>query len=190
MARPRNFDEDRAVEAAMHAFWTAGYEATSTQDLCAATGLGRSSIYNTFRSKHDLFERALRRYMEIKDASTLAALEGEGTFRERIAGLLRQMIEEECRDGIGCLVVNSGIELAPRDPVVAGLLRRNYERRLETLRAVIEEARLAGEIDAGRDARELAHFVIATISGIRVAARSGAGREALEAVAESALRAL
>ncbi|MFB4312785.1 TetR/AcrR family transcriptional regulator [Actinomadura sp. 21ATH] len=190
MARPRNFDEDRAVEAAMRAFWTAGYEATSTQDLCAATGLGRSSIYNTFRSKHDLFERALRRYMEIKDAATLEALKGEGTFRERIAVLLRGMIEEDCRDGIGCLVVNSEIELAPRDPVIAELLRRNYGRRLEALRAAIEEAQRNGEIDAERDARGLAHFVIATISGLRVAARAGAGREALEAVAETALRAL
>ncbi|NUS02366.1 MAG: helix-turn-helix transcriptional regulator, partial [Nonomuraea sp.] len=59
MARPRTFEEDRAVEAAMRAFWDAGYEATSTQDLCAATGLGRSSIYNTFAGKRDLFERAL-----------------------------------------------------------------------------------------------------------------------------------
>ncbi|CAM5616019.1 TetR/AcrR family transcriptional regulator OS=Streptomyces alboniger OX=132473 GN=CP975_28210 PE=4 SV=1 [Streptomyces alboniger] len=64
MARPRTFDEERALDAAMHAFWVKGYEATSTQDLCEATGLGRSSIYNTFSSKHALFRRALARYMD------------------------------------------------------------------------------------------------------------------------------
>src|SRR5690606_8821359 len=63
MARPRTFEEEQALEAAMRAFWRRGYEATSTQDLCAATGLGRSSVYNAFDSKRELFTRALRRYM-------------------------------------------------------------------------------------------------------------------------------
>lgn len=178
------------MDAAMRAFWAAGYEATSTQDLCEATGLGRSSIYNTFKSKHELFERALRRYMELKDAATLELLEGGGTARERIGGLLRRMIEDEHAERLGCLVVNTGIELAPRDPEVAELLRRNYERRLEALRAVLAEGQRNGEIVPDRDPVELAHFVIATINGIRVSARSGAGREVLEAIAGTALRAL
>jgi AcrR family transcriptional regulator len=190
MARPRNFDEERAVEAAMRAFWTAGYEATSTQDLCEATGLGRSSIYNTFKSKHDLFERALRRYMELKAVDYTALLEGTGTVREKIAELLRRMIEDETGDGLGCLVVNTGIELAPRDPEIAALLERDYRRRLDILRSTFRAGQRAGEIEPDRDPAELAHFVIATIGGIRVSARSGLGRDALEAVANAALRAI
>jgi TetR/AcrR family transcriptional regulator, transcriptional repressor for nem operon len=190
MARPRNFDEARAVDAAMRAFWAAGYEATSTQDLCDATGLGRSSIYNTFRSKHDLFERALRHYMEIKAADYTELLEGAGTLREKISELLRRMVDDESGDALGCLVVNTGVELAPRDAVIGELLRKDYARRLDVLRAAVRAGQRAGEVDPGRDPEELAHFVIATISGIRVAGRSGAGREALEAVASAALRAL
>ncbi|MCZ9337074.1 TetR/AcrR family transcriptional regulator, partial [Streptomyces sp. TRM76130] len=75
MVRPRTFDEERALDAAMHTFWEKGYEATSTQDLCEATGLGRSSIYNTFKSKHDLFERALAHYIDTMTTAQLAVLE-------------------------------------------------------------------------------------------------------------------
>ncbi|MFI0353453.1 TetR/AcrR family transcriptional regulator [Actinomadura sp. 9N407] len=189
MARPRNFDEERAVDAAMRAFWAAGYEATSTQDLCDATGLGRSSIYNTFKSKHDLFERALRRYMEVKAVDYTELLEGQGTVREKIAELLDRMIDDEAGDALGCLVVNTGIELAPRDPVIGELIRKDYARRLAVLKAAVADGQRAGEIDPGRDPDELAHFVIATVSGIRVGGRSGAGREALKAVASAALRA-
>ena len=190
MARPRNFDEERAVEAAMHAFWIAGFEATSTQDLCEATGLGRSSIYNTFKSKRDLFERALRHYMELTAASYTELLEGPGTAKEKLAELFRRAIEDESRDGLGCLVVNTGIELAPRDPRIAELLARDHRRRLEVLRATVRAGQLDGEIDPDRDPSDVAQFVIATIGGIRVAARSGQGREALEAVARTALRAI
>src|SRR5438132_514738 len=103
MARPRQFDEQRAVDAAARAFWASGYEATSTEDLCAATGLGRSSIYNTFTSKRDLFEKALARYMADKNATTTELLEGEGPVKDKVRALLWQVVEADERDPIGCL---------------------------------------------------------------------------------------
>lgn len=190
MARPKAFDEDRAVDAAMRAFWSAGYEGTSTQDLCDATGLGRSSIYNTFTSKHELFDRALRRYMSSKNASIFEVLDGDLPARAKIRTLLRQTIDAPADDPIGCLVVNSTVELAPRDPGVAATLRADLERRLDALTAVIRAGQRSGEIDAGKDARTLAHFVITTISGMRVAARGGADRDTLEAIATTALSVL
>ncbi|QBS44124.1 TetR/AcrR family transcriptional regulator [Nocardia sp. CS682] len=190
MPRPRQFDEERAVDAAMRAFWTAGYEATSTQDLCDATGLGRSSIYNTFTSKHDLFERALRRYMTTKNAATFALLDGDEPAKDKMRALLWQVVDAPEQDPLGCLVVNSMIELAPRDPEVAAALRADQRLRLAALRTVLESGRRAGEIDKSKKAEDLAHFVVATISGMRVAARSGADRTALAAIATTALNAL
>ncbi|MBF6328843.1 TetR/AcrR family transcriptional regulator [Nocardia transvalensis] len=190
MPRPKQFDEDRAVDAAMRAFWTAGYDGTSTQDLCAATGLGRSSIYNTFASKHDLFQRALRRYMESKNAGTFAILDGPGTAKDKVRTLLRQVIESPDSDPLGCLVVNSIVELGPRDTEVADVLRADLDRRLSALSATIAAGQRAGEIEKGRKATDLAHFVISTISGMRVAARGGADRKTLEAIANVALSCL
>ncbi|GLW06476.1 TetR family transcriptional regulator [Microtetraspora sp. NBRC 13810] len=190
MARPRGFDEDRAIDAAMRAFWTAGYEATSTQDLCEATGLGRSSIYNTFKSKHDLFEKALDRYTEERNAAIAEVLDGPLPIREKIRTLLWQSVEPHAGDPLGCLVVNSMIELAPHDPEIAERLRRDRDWRTEALRAALDAGRRAGEIGADKDPRTLADFFVAAVSGMRVAARGGAGRPTLESIAATALTVL
>ncbi|QXJ24502.1 TetR/AcrR family transcriptional regulator [Actinomadura graeca] len=190
MARPRKFDEARAVDAAMRAFWTAGYEATSTEDLCEATGLGRSSVYNAFGSKHELFERALDRYIEERTAALIELLDGDGPARERLRTLLERTADTETGDPAGCLVVNAIVEMAPRDPQIAERIARDQERRLAALRAAIESGMRSGEIDAGKDARALAHFVVATVSGMRVAARGGADRATLSGIAETAMSAI
>ncbi|MFB7632104.1 TetR/AcrR family transcriptional regulator [Streptomyces sp. NPDC056149] len=193
MARPRKFDEGRAVDAAMEAFWAAGYEATSTQDLCEATGLGRSSIYNTFKSKHDLFERALSRYMERKNAELAELLDdGTRTARQRLRALLQRIIDEEFThhpDGRGCLVVNAAVEISAHDPSVATALERDYGVRLEAIRAVIESGQRDGDIAPDKDARTLAHLLIAAVGGLRVSARAGVDRPALERVADATLTA-
>ncbi|GAU65186.1 probable transcriptional regulator [Streptomyces sp. NBRC 110611] len=192
MARPRKFDEGQAVDAAMEAFWVAGYEATSTQDLCDATGLGRSSIYNTFKSKHDLFERALAHYMERKNSELDELLEGELPARQKIRAVFGRILDDEFSrhaDGRGCLVVNTCVEVSAHDPSVAASLERDYGVRLEAIRAVIESGQRDGDIAPGKDSRTLAHLVIATVGGLRVSARAGVGRAALENVADAALTA-
>jgi TetR/AcrR family transcriptional regulator, transcriptional repressor for nem operon len=188
MARPRTFDEERPVDAAMKVFWTFGYDGTSTQDLCEATGLGRSSIYNTFRSKRDLFDRALRHYMDARTAGQLEVIESDLPIRERVRRILWDAVEPDPRDPVGCLVVNTLVDLAPNDPEIAAALERDYATRLSALTTAVRTAQAAGEI-AGQDAAGLAEYVFVVLSGLRVAARGGATRSAQEAVVAAALRA-
>jgi AcrR family transcriptional regulator len=196
MPRPRTFDEDRAVDAAMRTFWANGYEATTTEDLCAATGLGRSSIYNTFSSKHELFRRSLLRYVEMMTTTQLGILEDEGRPPvERLRALFSAVIDGEMatrRDGrsIGCLTVNTTVELAGRDPEAAEIVGRDGERRAAALRIVIAAAQRGGEITSGRDPDALARYLNAVIGGMRVAGQGGADRAALQAIADTALDAL
>ncbi|MGP3989632.1 TetR/AcrR family transcriptional regulator [Streptomyces sp. 3N207] len=196
MARPRLFDEERALDAAMRAFWEKGYEATSTQDLCEATGLGRSSIYNTFSSKHDLFRRALVRYIDTMTALQLEILEdAERPPLERIGALFERVVEQEFTErpegrSIGCLSVNATVELAARDPEVDRVLARDLRKRLDALRAVVETGQRAGEIASDRDPEALARFVNAVIGGMRVSAQGGADRPSLEGIAATAVDAL
>lgn len=199
MARPRTFDEERALDAAMHAFWANGYEATSTQDLCEATGLGRSSIYNTFSSKHELFQRALARYMDSMTAIQVEILEdAERPPMERLRALFTRVIDSEfeCREdgedghSIGCLTVNTTVELAGRDPEAAEMLARDLTVRLAAIGGVIRTGQSGGDITSTRDPDDLARFLNAIIGGMRIAAQGGADHAALTAIADTALDAL
>ena len=180
----------------MRTFWANGYEATTTRELCDATGLGRSSIYNTFASKHDLFERALVRYIETTTAAQLAILDDhQRPATERIRALFAAKINDEFENrcdghGLGCLMVNTTVELAGRDPATARMLERDLERRLEALRAVITVGQRDGDITSRRDPGALAQYVSTVIAGIRVAGRGGADRATLEATAATAMDAL
>jgi AcrR family transcriptional regulator len=188
MGRPRKFEEERAVEAAMRAFWADGYEATSTQELCEATGLGRSSIYNTFASKRELFVKALTHYMDGRTARLVQLMQdAEKPARERLRTVLEWAVAPDEDDPAGCLVVNSTVELGPHDPDIAGRLERHRRQRFAVLEAAIEDGMRTGEIDACKDAESLAHFVIATVSGIQVAARGGADRATLQRIADTAM---
>ncbi|WP_405801814.1 TetR/AcrR family transcriptional regulator [Streptomyces sp. NBC_01506] len=196
MARPRTFDEERALDAAMRAFWANGYEATSTQDLCDVTGLGRSSIYNTFNSKQDLFRRALARYIETTTANQLAILEDlRRPAVERLRALFTSIVDAEFDNrgngrSMGCLTVNTTVELAGRDAEADRMLERDTARRLASLRAAIEEGQRAGDIASTRDSGSLARFLVAVIGGMRVTGQGGGDRPTLEAIADTAMDAL
>ncbi|NKZ03893.1 TetR/AcrR family transcriptional regulator [Actinomadura latina] len=191
MGRPRKFDEGRAVEAAMRAFWADGYEATSTQELCEATGLGRSSIYNTFASKRELFVKALTHYMDDRTARLVQLMEDGGKpVRERLRTVLERAATPDDDDPAGCLVVNATVEFGPQDPDIAERLERHRRQRFAVLKAAIEDGIRVGELDARKDAEALAHFVISTVSGIQVAARGGADRATLRSIADTAMHSL
>ncbi|GAA3911534.1 TetR/AcrR family transcriptional regulator [Streptomyces gulbargensis] len=196
MARPRTFDEERALDGALRLFWENGYEATSTQELCEATGLGRSSIYNTFSSKHALFVRALARYLDaMADRQARILDDPARPVGARLRELFASVIDTDEANrrggrGIGCFGVNSSAELAGRDPEVAGLLRRDLERRHADLSGALAAGQRAGEVSRAREAGAYASYLNAVIAGMRVSAQNGADRATLEAVADTALDAL
>ncbi|MEV6121669.1 TetR/AcrR family transcriptional regulator [Streptomyces sp. NPDC052077] len=196
MARPRSFNEDQALDTAMRTFWANGYESTSTRDLCEALGLDRSSVYNAFTSKRELFKRALTRYMDATTADQLHILDRHDLpaterLRALLAGILRTEAENR-RDGhgIGCLTVNTTMELAARDPEISRMLARDTERRVESLSACIARGQGDGDITSPRDPAELARYLNAVIAGIRVAAQAGADDATVGAIAATAMDAL
>ncbi|WP_328610078.1 TetR/AcrR family transcriptional regulator [Amycolatopsis sp. NBC_00345] len=191
MPRPREFDETVALEGAMNAFWAHGYEATSTQDLCDATGLGRSSVYNTFTSKHVLFQRALEHYTERGVRYRAKALEPAEDGLDAIRLLLTDLIDDELGNGRrGCLIVNTVAEFGTTD---AEITTRVDADTAAFLTALADYARLGqadGSVTRDRDPADIAQFVHSTIGGLRLMSRRGALRPAMASVADIAVSAI
>ena len=94
MARPREFDEVIALEAAIECFWHRGYEATSVRDLAAAMGISGPSLYNTYGDKRALFKRALERYLDCSARALITRLEGSLPPKQAIRRFIEEIIED------------------------------------------------------------------------------------------------
>jgi TetR/AcrR family transcriptional repressor of nem operon len=189
MTRTKQFDEDRAIDAAVDCFWRRGYEGTSVRDLAQSMGIGGTSLYNAYGDKRALFSRSLERYANRSMRERISRLQKERRPKEAIEAFLEEIVERSLADPErkGCLLVNSALDLAPHDAefgqVVAGYLeeiRTFFQRNLEA-------ARKAGQVPRRTDAVKLSTHLLGVVIGIRVLARTGARRKALEAVAQPAL---
>jgi len=120
--RPLEFDPEAALEAAMQLFWTRGFEATSLQDLLDSMGIARSSFYQAFGSKQEVFLRGVERYRDWLAGELRRSMESADSGLDFIEDTLKSVAgDTKCADGRrGCLVFNSAAEFGQRDPEVAG----------------------------------------------------------------------
>ena len=191
MGRPRSFDDDVVIERAMEVFWAHGYANTSPAQLAEATGVAKGSLYNAFKSKRELFDRALAHYD--RQTSELAAelLAQPGTTRECIRSALRFIVDFDLaqQPPRGCLVGNTAMELAGHDPQIARTIRTIQDRQTAALTARIEQGRRDGDVGREADARALAEFLATTLAGLRVMAMTH-DAPTLYRIIDSALAAL
>ena len=169
MARPREFDEERVLDAVMETFWRNGYEGTSAQNLVDATGLGRGSLYAAYANKDGLFEQALTRYHRRAQAH-VEKLRQDGSPMMRLRELMADIVDADLNVSTkrGCLATNSAIEMAGRDPRVADLVRQNFDILVRGIEQAIRRGQAAGEIRPEADAASLALFVFNAVQGLRV----------------------
>lgn len=178
MSRPREFDTDAAVDAAMHVFWEQGIHRTSIDDLLSATGLSRSSIYNTFGSKDALFEAVVQRYVE-RQVAGLQQLLVKPSFRMVIEHLFVGAVNGN-NDGRGCLLVNCAAGLMQVDAREQDLLRAGFERMVSLLAQRIDYGQSHGELQPELDPVTAATLVCTTLSGLRIFRKAGIQSEQLE----------
>ena len=192
MARPREFDVNAALERAMDVFWSKGYEATSLDDLCEATGLSRSSLYATFGNKRDLLLQTVDRYIERRTRNIRAALARQPNIHEGIAALLREFIDQIVSGAgrRGCFLGNCAAELPRSDRTALARVRRGLARTEETFREALARAAARGELPVGADVDALARFLTASFQGLRLVGKVNPDRAILEDIAATILRCL
>jgi TetR/AcrR family transcriptional repressor of nem operon len=181
--RPLAFDPDIALDAAMREFWAHGFEATSLEDLERATGLSRSSLYNTFGSKRALFERAVGRYLDVLDHLLLGPLE---SGREGLADLetFVDRLGSQLDDGAvvaGCLLTNSLAEFGGRDREVVRQGHAYLDRARRAIAVALARAADRGEISPDANAART-ELLLGLVLGINIVARSGVGKGDLAAL--------
>jgi TetR/AcrR family transcriptional repressor of nem operon len=188
MARPREFDEEAVLDAAVQCFWAHGYEATSVRDLIEKTGITGASLYNAFGDKRALYQRALDHYVEdsvvdrIRRCEALAPREAIGAF---FAEIVRRSLDDHQHKG--CMLVNAALDVAPNDPgfqrIVAAVLIRVEQFFLGR----IEAGQVDRTITRSLAAKTLAQHLLGVLMGIRVLARVRPERALLEGVVSGAL---
>jgi len=191
--RPREFDPEVALEAAMEAFWLQGYGGTSMSDLEEATGLGKGSLYKAFGDKQSLFIQALAKYEEYsfremgpRIAAAANATEAVRSFLD--FALCRGVSDDGCRRG--CMAANTVTELANEDPVVIEFLQKGMKKMMAVLTGLIEQGQATGEFRSDATAESLAEFLAMLNVGLSTYSKAGFANTSDEALIELALSAL
>ncbi len=192
MARPRQFDTTQALNQAMNMFWTKGYEATSLTDLTGAMGLSKSSFYDTFGSKHEIFLAAIEHYKKTVTSQVSAVSGLDAPARKLIESLFDRAANRMTEEGgkRGCFLNNCAVEIALHDPAAAKLVGGGLGIIEDTFFALVTRGQREGDITPNKDARSLARYLNSSLNGLMVTGKATPDREALSDIASTALSVL
>lgn len=188
MARPREFDEEAVLDAAVQCFWSRGFEATSIRDLIKQTGLTGASLYNAFGDKRAFYRRALEHYVEGSIGERIRrceAMKPRAAIEAFFGEILKRSLEDADRKG--CMLVNTALDVAPHDQAlreaVAAVLSRIEAFFLNSIR----RGQADGSITSLQTAEDLARHLLGVLMGVRVLARVRPEQDVLEGVLRPAL---
>jgi TetR/AcrR family transcriptional regulator, copper-responsive repressor len=186
--RPRQYDPDRALAGAADAFWQNGYAGTSLDELSAATGMNRPSLYAAFGDKSDLYLKTLKRYRDQSRALALELLADNPTLRVYLGRFYDMALDiylagdERAR---GCYIISTAATQATVDPAVRAFLAETISGTDAFLCNLFAKARDRGEIESSADPAALAQLATTTLHGVAVRSRAGFSRKQLSAFARA-----
>lgn len=189
MPKTKQFDETEVLKKAKEVFWLKGYNGTSMDDLVQATGLSRSSIYDTFGDKHGLFLKSLNQYCGSQQGNLEQQCAKTDSPRKKIRSIFDYTIKDLLTDKSrkGCLLMNVSMELNAVDKDVAALSLANMEVMEQVFSALVKEGQSKGEISKKFTHKALARHLFSSLMGLRV---SGVYRPDVDSLRETAKLAL
>ncbi|USB35106.1 TetR/AcrR family transcriptional regulator [Paenibacillus sp. YPG26] len=189
MVRPKEFDEQTALAAAMQVFWEKGYEAASMGDLTERMKIGRPSLYATFGGKKELFEAALKAYVELSLTYVEKKLRSMPSVKESLLAYFQGVIEGSggSNPDFGCMCVNTMVELAPHEPGFAHITADFQTRLTELFKRAIEDGIKSGELSDQLQPSSTARVLTLTAIGLTVTMKTRPDPSQVEHVAAEIL---
>ncbi|QPF85730.1 TetR/AcrR family transcriptional regulator [Bradyrhizobium genosp. L] len=187
--RPRAYEPDVALGKALELFRRDGFAATSLDDLSAATGMNRPSLYGAFGDKRSLYIKSYQRYRDSARAAMVDIFRSEAPLRERLNRIYAIALDiyTEGESPRGCFTVMTAASEAVSDPGIRTMVVEGLTELDRAFATCFRVAKERGELPAGADPTTLAHLASATIHTIAIRARALTPRKELEAIVQGAL---
>lgn len=187
--RPRQFDADKAVQAAMVVFWKQGFEATSCEQLLGAMQINAGSMYSTFGGKKELFLKSLDQYADEMLAGFVEVLDSDESPIVALRGFFRWVESNVIQKGFcGCMLTNTMIEFGGSDDEDLAIRAHDHVKQVQRLfLKQLTKAQELEEIAPDTDTKELASFLISSMQGLSVLGRAGASRETIRGAVNTIL---
>lgn len=188
MARTKSFKETEVLDKIQRLFLANGFNGTSVDDLVHASGLSRSSLYDTFGDKESLFISALSKYRAENTQTMIEKIQKSHDIKQTIREIF-EYIEEDSKQQkkLGCMMVNTAVELAPHDKKVGALVDENMTSIHRVLSQALKKAQATGEISKQFSSEAIATLILTTINGLRVAEKWGSNEKVYKQVMQLVL---
>ncbi|GAA1270343.1 TetR/AcrR family transcriptional regulator [Kitasatospora nipponensis] len=178
----KHFDPEVALERAERLFWQHGAAEASIQDVVAATGLNRSSLYATFGGKQQLYHAALRRYLRHRAQPAFRQLADDGRGLPAVRDFFGGLIAARCSGehaGWGCMVVNAHLGTEHKDPEVRALLDDHHRQLRDALQTALHVAHVDGQLSPHLAVDTAAETLALLAYGVNLRSRNGADADSL-----------
>lgn len=191
MARMQEFNREETLTKAMQIFWQKGYKATSMKDLINEMGIQPGSIYNAFGDKHTLFIEAVKLYGDVITTNAIKTLRKDGSPMDNLKQFFKEFVERPIdKKCIGCLVVNSVVELAPHDKEAEKVIKSILTKIENAFFDCLERAVDLGEISSSKNIKALSRYLASSTHGLLITGKASATREEMRDIVEIILSTL
>lgn len=189
IGRPRGFDREAVLDAAMRAFWERGYEGTSMSYLAAVMGLNAPSIYAAFGDKMSLFKAAAARYADGLMQHRAKAF-GGSTLKEGMRALFRNTVEFLSDRGHPscCMTLTGALSTSAESSDARDFVAEIRRQMVANMRLQLEQARERGELAPDINVADYARYISVLLNGLAVQAANGLTKAELGRVADMAVR--
>jgi len=190
MPRTEVFNRGEVLDKAKNIFWLKGYNGTSMQDLVDATGLNRSSIYNSFGSKMELYLQTLKKYQGeigvLFDKANKQNRDAIETIGLVFLYVLKDILEDT--EEKGCMLINCNTEMGNQDTQLRGLLEANQERLVDIFQDLVTQGQAEGSIRTDEKSELLAYYLVNAFQGFRISGMNTKDTVILKSIIQNILK--